>query len=359
MNTGKRSILCWILITLMLLALMMLVSSPALAEVISLPLDQTVPGRPAVEENWKLIPGEEALNNEFVLSFGTAQPHILKYDRESGTWAPTEQEAAVSKFAWHYYEDESIMVRCEYATLLPAFKAKKIQSSVTYIQVADPTQVRTAMSYDTYTKGGFVEAADMAVHVNAIAAVNGDFFKYHGKVGYVLRQGVFYRDKLNGKRDMLLIDDQGNFRAVYAATSETAAAYIAAMEEEGRSVVNTFTLGPVLVENGQARVIAETSVSSSGEFQWKYAQQRVAVVQTAPLQYAIVEAYGKTDGSMGMTIQEFSDYIAYLFPDCLMAYNLDGGGSTNVVLKGARIHVTPGHRQISDILYFASARSED
>ena len=128
---------------------------------------------------------------------------------------------------------------------------------------------------------------------------------------------------------------------------------------EGKTIVNTFTLGPVLVENGAARKISETSVAKSGEFQWKYAQQRVAVLQTGPLEYAIVEAYGKTDGSMGMTIQEFADYIAYLFPNCVMAYNLDGGGSTNVVLKGERIHTTPGHRQISDILYFASAWQEE
>ena len=359
MNAKTARALRWVVVALMLAALTLLVSSPSLSEVTPLPLDQTVPGRPALEENWILIPGEEALTNEKVLSFGTAKPWVLKYDKDSRTWTPTDQSAAVSKFDWHFYEDESISVRCEYATLIPAYKSKKIQSSVTYIQIADPTQIRTAMSYDTYKKGGYVEAADMAVHVNAIAAVNGDFFKYHGKVGYVLRQGEFYRDKLNGKRDMLLIDDQGNFSADYAATSESAAAGIAAMAEKGRSVVNTFTLGPVLVENGQARVISETSVAASGEFQWKYAQQRVAVVQTAPLQYAIVEAYGKTDGSMGMTIQEFADYIAYLFPDCIMAYNLDGGGSTNVVLKGARIHVTPGHRQISDILYFASARAED
>ena len=38
-----------------------------------------------------------------------------------------------------------------------------------------------------------------------------------------------------------------------------------------------------------------------------------------------------------------------------MAYNLDGGGSTNVVVDGERIHKTPGARKISDILYFASA----
>ncbi len=359
MKANTIRIVRWVLVALMLFALTLLVSSPSLSEIAPLPLDQKVPGCPLREDRWTLIPGEEALTNERVLSFGTAQPYVLKYDKESRTWAPTEQNAAVSKFDWHFYEDESISVRCEYATLIPAFKGKKIQSSVTYIRIADPSQIRTAMSYDTYKKGGYVEAADMARHVNAVAAVNGDFFKYHGKVGYVLRQGEFYRDKLNGKRDLLLIDDQGNFSADYASTSESAAAKIAALQEAGRSVVNTFTLGPVLVENGQARLISETSVAASGEFQWKYAQQRVAVVQVAPLQYAIVEAYGKTDGSMGMTIQEFADYIAFLFPECIMAYNLDGGGSTNVVLKGERIHVTPGHRQISDILYFASAWTED
>ena len=348
----------WILIGLMILSLVFLVSSPSLGEVVPLPLDQTVAGEPVPEENWVLIPGEEALGDPRVQAGGTAQAKVLKYDKDTGTWAPTEKDAAVSKFAWHFYEDPSITVRCEYASLIPAFKAKQIQSSVTYIRIADPSQMRSAMTFDNYKKGGYVEAADMAKQKNAVAAVNGDFFKYHGKTGYVLRQGEFYRNKLNGKRDVLFIDDEGNFSAIYGATEKDGDAYMASLPE-GRTVVNTFTLGPVLVENGQARKISETSVAKSGEFQWKYAQQRVAVVQTGPLEYAFVEAYGKTDGSMGMTIQEFADYIAYLFPDCVMAYNLDGGGSTNVVLKGERIHTTPGHRQISDILYFASAWRED
>ena len=354
----NASVIRRILIGLMICSVIFLVSSPALAEIIELPLDQTVPGEPLPEENWTLIPGEEALSDPRVLEHGTAQAKVLKYDRDSGTWAPTDKDAAVSKFAWEFYEDPSISVRCEYATLIPAYKAKQIQSSVTYVKVANASQVRTAMSYDTYKKGGYVEAADMAKFKNAVAAVNGDFFKYHGKVGYVLRQGEFYRNKLNGKRDVLFIDDEGNFSAIYGATEADGEQYMASLPE-GRTVINTFTLGPVLVENGAARKIDETSVAESGEFQWKYAQQRVAVLQTGPLEYAIVEAYGKTDGSMGMTLQEFADYIAYLFPDCVMAYNLDGGGSTNVVLKGERIHTTPGHRQISDILYFASAWREE
>lgn len=354
----KMHVIRWAAIGLMILSLVFLVSSPALAEIIELPLDQTAAGEPWAEENWILIPGEEALQDERVLAFGTAQAQVLKYDRDTRTWAPTEKEAAVSKFDWHIYEDPSISVRCEFASLIPAYKAKQIQSSVTYIRVANASQVRSAMSFDTYRKGGYVEAADLAKHKNAVAAVNGDFFKYHGKVGYVLRQGEFYRNKLNGKRDVLFIDGEGNFSAIYGASEEDGEAYMAALPE-GKTIVNTFTLGPVLAENGEARIISETSVAKSGEFQWKYAQQRVAVVQTGPLEYAIVEAYGKTDGSMGMTIQEFADYIAYLFPDCVMAYNLDGGGSTNVVLKGERIHTTPGHRQISDILYFASAWREE
>ena len=44
-----------------------------------------------------------------------------------------------------------------------------------------------------------------------------------------------------------------------------------------------------------------------------------------------------------------------VFPECRVAYNLDGGGSTNVIVNGERIHKTPGARKISDILYFASA----
>ncbi len=348
----------WVLIGGMIFSLIFLLSSPALGAVTELPLDQTVPGRPWIEENWIRIPGGEALTDERVLASGTAQPKVLKYDKDTGTWAPTEKDAAVSKYAWHFYEDPSITVRCEYASLIPAYKAKQIQSSVTYIRVANASQVRTAMSFDNYKKGGYVEAEDMAKHKNAVAAVNGDFFKYHGKVGYVLRQGEFYRNKLNGKRDVLYIDQEGNFSAAYAATEKDGDQYMASLPE-GKTIINTFTLGPVLAENGAARNISETSVAASGEFQWKYAQQRVAVVQTGPLEYAIVEAYGKTDGSMGMTLQEFADYIAYLFPDCVMAYNLDGGGSTRVVLKGEKIEDTPGHRQISDILYFASAWQED
>ena len=45
-----------------------------------------------------------------------------------------------------------------------------------------------------------------------------------------------------------------------------------------------------------------------------------------------------------------------MFPDCKVAYNLDGGGSTHLIINGKKIHQTPNARPISDIIYFASAQ---
>lgn len=298
----NRPLLRWVLSALMLLCLAFLISSPALAEITPLPLDQTVPGNPAKPEGWL-----------------------------------SETE----------YMDESIHVTVEHSAV------GKVKTCIVRVKIADPSQIRTAMSKDKYDDKTYVKAVTMAKHVNAIAAVNGDFFKYFYKIGYVVRQGEFYRDALNGERDVLLIDDQGDFYAVRNAQSEDVAAFLEDELPEGRSVVNTFTLGPVLVENGQVQEI------TTREFQYRYKMQRVCIVQTGELEYAIVECDGKADATSGMTMANFAEYVQSLFPDCRLAYNLDGGGSTNVIVNGERIHKNTDARNISDILYFASAASED
>lgn len=348
------NVLRWILVALMLAAMATVLSSPALAEVEPLALDQLVPGNPAQEDGWTFTDAKVVGEGEM----------ILKYSSKTREWSVTDTAASAS--AYNYgaksiptrYEDESITVEVSFLTARPAYKSVNVPCHIVRIRIADPSQIRTAMSYDSYEKGQYVKAEVMAQHVNAIAAVNGDYFKYHANIGYVTRQGVFYRDKLNGKRDLLLIDQNGDFHAVYAATSEDAAVCISELERSGLSVINTFTLGPVLVDGGVAQAMSETCTAKNSEFQWRYPQQRVAICQLGELEYAIVEAYGKTDSSAGMTLQEFADFIAYQFPDCQLAYNLDGGGSTNVVINGARIHKTPGNRNISDILYFASAYTD-
>ena len=345
----------WGIAAILLILLTMMVSSPAIAEeetetvlpdgVAPLALDALTYGNPAQKDGWTVGSAKEAAEGKM----------MLQYASKAREWSVSEKKAKVSSFNPVSYSDPSISVEVEFVSARPAYKAVEVPCAIVRIKVADPSQIRTTMSYEDYNKRQYVKAEAMATHVNAIAAVNGDFFKYHYNSGYVVRQGVFYRDKLDGERDLLIIDNNGNFHSIYAATSENTAAYLADMEAQGLSAINTFTLGPVLVENGVARVMKETITAKESEFQWCYPQQRVAILQLGELEYAIVEAYGKTDSSAGMTLQEFSDFIAYQFPECIMAYNLDGGGSTNVIVNNERIHKTPGARKISDILYFASA----
>ena len=298
----KRSLVCGIVCGLMLCCLAFLIASPALAEVPPLDLDQTVPGNPAKEDGW--LSDEE-------------------------------------------YQDESIHVTVEHSNV------GKVKTSIVRVKIADASQIRTAMSKDNYDDKTYVKATAMAKHVNAIAAVNGDFFKYFYKIGYVVRQGVFYRDALNGERDVLIIDNKGDFHAVRNATSEAMADYLANTFPQDRTVINTFTLGPVLVENGEVQEI------TTREFQYRYKMQRVCIAQIGELEYAIVECDGKADATSGMTMANFAEYVQSLFPDCILAYNLDGGGSTNVIVNNVRIHKNTDARNISDILYFASAASED
>lgn len=291
----------WMAAILLLLTLPFLVSSPAMAAVEPLPLDQLVPGNPL---------------------------------QKTGILADTKDKKE--------YQDESIHVTVDFQV------AHKVTCSIARITVTDPTQIRTAMSKDKYEDRTYVKGTAMATQKNAVIAVNGDFFKYFYDIGYVTRQGEFYRDFLNGRRDLLIIDDQGDFHGLKNATSDDVKAY---METElaDRQVINTFTLGPILVKDGEVQEITTT------EFQYRYPMMRVCVVQLDKLSYAIVQCNGKADASAGMTMKQFAEFVQGLFPDARLAYNLDGGGSTNVIFNGKRIHKNPDARNISDILYFASA----
>ena len=287
---------------MLLAAIMLLLPLCAQGEVRPLPLDQFTPGQPPRADGWL---------------------------------SDTE------------YMDESIHVT------VTTGKLHKVKTHMVHITIAHPSQIRTAMSTRRPNDHTYIKAVDIANGVNAIAAVNGDFFKYHHNIGYIVRQGEFYRNALNGLRDVLIIDDLGNFHAVRTPDKEQMQRYLEEEFPKGRQVINTFYLGPVLVENGVVQEI------TTREFQQRYKMQRVAIVQLGELEYAIVECDGKTDGSYGMTMAAFAEYIRTLFPDCLLAYNLDGGGSTNVIFNGKRIHWTDGARKISDILYFASAAVDE
>lgn len=239
------------------------------------------------------------------------------------------------------YQDESIHVTVETDT----FNGMRL--TMIHVKIADPSQLRTAMSGSDYAQQRYVPFKLLDKQANAVVSVDGDFFKYND-FGYLVRQSVVYRERPDGKRDVLLIDNKGDFHGILQATSESIEAYLQTLEE-GRFVVNSFTFGPLLARDGE--LVPQTS----DLFQASIPQQRMAILQLDTLEYAIFHCEGKCDGSRGLTMHNFARAILLVYPHVKAAYNLDGGGSTYIAFLNKRLNQNDGARSICDILYFASA----
>lgn len=235
------------------------------------------------------------------------------------------------------YEDASIQVHIE------TVRAYETTIQVIRIQIADPSQIRTAMSAQyghTSTNAG----ATIARRNNAVLAVNGDYFSFHNR-GYLVRQGKIYRNRPDGSFDTLIIDDHGDFHIIPKATGEELAAFQGVM-------VNTFNFGPGLVIDG---IMTESFEENDSTVPNKRTQ-RMCVGQTGPLSYICIATEGpENKGSQGLLLTEIAK-MAYDY-GCINAYNLDGGSSSTVVLNNKKINALSSGktRSICDILYFATA----
>lgn len=312
------------------------------------------------------------------LGFGLSCPSIVEAEGAKLPLDFTVGGSKTDKTDWEYdgkipvgYKDDTIEVTSEKGSVvLPAktYRKKNVKHEtwVVRIKIQDASQLRTAVSNDTYKGRGQAQGEEIARSKNAVVAMNGDFFKYENDVGYVVRQGEFIRDATDTKRkkkgqticfDMLVVDSEGDFHVVPHAKTEDIEAFVEeTLTPEGRTILDTFNLGPVLIKDGVKQDIESSQAALQGDYQWSSPQQRIALVQTGHLEYAIVEVYGKTNGQAGMTLDEFADFILEQCPGAMIAYNFDGGGSTNLIMNGKRICKTPGLREITDIIYFASAK---
>ncbi len=214
------------------------------------------------------------------------------------------------------------------------------------IVIASPTQLRTVSA------GGFNTSMTMtgsflAKSVNAVLAVDGDYYFYTGK-GYILRQGILYKNILDGTTDVLLIDENGDFHVISRARQGEVSDTV-----NGKKVINAMYFGPALVIDGEP----VRGVSGAGMAEDK-GRQRMAICQVGPLHYKCICCAGPARGSSGMNLQVFTYFVADM--GVKTAYNLDGGDSTMLIFNGEKINDVnnSSSRKISDIIYFASAWDE-
>ena len=210
------------------------------------------------------------------------------------------------------------------------------------IRVTDVQYLKAAFAKNSYGKNIKQTTSEMAQAQNAILAINGDYYGSRDK-GYVLRNGQLYRDTGGSDREDLVIWNDGSFGIAYERTS-TAAELLQA------GAWQVFSFGPALVKNGYISVDEDTEVGQA-----TYSNPRTAIAMVDELHYLMVVSDGRTSRSDGLTLYQLAQFLQS--KGAVLAYNLDGGGSSTMVFNGRVVNEPVNHgstvseRSISDIVY--------
>lgn len=210
------------------------------------------------------------------------------------------------------------------------------------ISISSAKYLKTALAQNTYGKNITENTSQIARANNAILAINGDYYGAQTK-GYVLKNGVLYRESASQAREDLAIWADGSF-LIITESADSASALL----ENG--VVQILSFGPALVVNGAVCVSNTQEVGKA-----KASNPRTAIGIVDSLHYLFVVSDGRTDQSEGLSLYQLAAFMQGLGADT--AYNLDGGGSSTLYFNGAVINnpTTNGktikERGVSDIVY--------
>lgn len=242
-----------------------------------------------------------------------------------------------------YYYDETILV----------ITWKQVINRVVYnmseVRIAHGSQFRRFLAGGEFGSDKQYVTTDMAASVNAVVATSGDFYKYR-RNGAVVYQGQLRRFE-GEKVDSCFINEDGDLLFAYRGELKTEAEAVRFIQDN--KVRFSLAFGPILVDNG---VACAPSSYPLGEINDRYA--RAALCQVDQLHYLLVTACGEKSYQNRHTISEFADNLESF--GVQKAYALDGGQTTVIAMDGKLYNdVEFGYqRQISDIIYFATALPE-
>lgn len=209
------------------------------------------------------------------------------------------------------------------------------------VEVTDGTSILSAFANNTYGRNITDTTSDMAEENNAVLAINGDYYGAR-QSGYVIRNGVVYRNQGSNGEDMVISKD-GSLSFI----SESDTTTDSLIQKQAWQVLS---FGPVLVENGQIAVTENDEVGMA-----MASNPRTAIGTVAKNHYLFVVSDGRTSESAGLSLYELANFMKSL--GATNVYNLDGGGSSTMVFQGEVVNnpTTNGNkiseRAVSDILY--------
>ena len=257
---------------------------------------------------------------------------------------PAVERLPGSKVRW--YQDETI-----FSVTWKELINGRAAYSFSEIKIAHPSQFRRYFADNRFANPIQYTTSQMYAVVNAVTAMSGDFYKFR-PTGTVVYNRTLYRLDPWNSLDICYVDTDGDLLFVKAGvlrSEEAVNQYVAEHD-----VLFSLAFGPVLIEDG---VSVAPSTYLVGEIHDRYS--RAAICQLGPCHYLLVTVNSEGGYTGLATIPSLTR--ALLDKGIQHAYTLDGGQTATIVTEGRVFnHVNYGaERQISDIIYFATAIPED
>lgn len=187
---------------------------------------------------------------------------------------------------------------------------------------------------NNYKSGAREFVNEIAQDTNAVLAINGDY--YTNNPGPVIRDGVLYRNQV--KLDILVMYKDGTMKTL--TNEEYDKSGIDAMKDD---VWQIWTFGPMLLTDGKSMSEFNLAKKVGGE------NPRTVVGYYEPGHYVFVIVDGRQPGySIGYTMADTSQLMYDL--GCKEAFNLDGGGTTQMTFLGQWLNKSSVHRKTRDAL---------
>lgn len=288
----------------------------------------------------------EETSTVYTLPDGRTSVYHLKTDEES-PFLPDGSEPEVTEYS---YRSANLFISITTGRYEADSTVKKTvyHSSAGYciadIYIRDLSSLKRVYANNKFGSSSD-RVASMASKCGAILAVNGDYASEISQ-GVVISNGTVKRKTRNQKRDMCLIMTDGSMRILPYGTACTYSQMLSkGLFDEG-SVWQCFLFGPSLIdENGEAYpnswLGSKTNVNPYNP--------RTVLGYYEPGHYCLVVADGRQTSSRGLRLEVTAQFMQEL--GCTLAYNLDGGQSSQMWFDG-RIINRPyeGGRRVNDIL---------
>lgn len=227
------------------------------------------------------------------------------------------------------------------------------------VKVADASQFRRKLVDDTFGSARKLFATSIAASVNSVVAMNADFYMFRdfGIVVYDRELYRFSEDTYTGSykkyncTDTMFVNGQGDFafwHRLQEATPEQMRAFI-----RDNDILFSIAFGPVLVENGELQYC---DWYPAGEIDRGYS--RAGIGQKDHLHYFYMSLNHSNEKQARWTVNQFGERMYER--GLQQAYCLDGGQTSEIVWRGSPFNYIDfgGEREVSDIMYFATAIPE-